>query len=166
MFSRWSYLGLPWALFFWIFPFRAKICSFHPKNAQFERTRSIAKWFWCVSAHFRSFPADFRETTCKSRFPLIYSFSAKNLKRANKCPGAPKSDQMEDPGMRNSGWCRTTALETNITAPLVATPSWSIRKESPGWSPARCPAHRVRSPKGRCRFPPTRRAGHCTSPGA
>ena len=47
----------------------------------------------------RRFPLIFWDTTCKSRCPLIFSFSAQNLKRAKKMPRAPKSDQMEDPGL-------------------------------------------------------------------
>ena len=60
------------------FPFRAKVTLISPKHAQLERTRSIGKWLWCVSAIVRSFPAnpaDVRSQKfpnhAKSRFPLI-----------------------------------------------------------------------------------------------
>ena len=49
-----------------------------------------------ISAHF---PEEHLPNYAKSRFPLILCFSAQNLKRARTMPRAPKSDQMEDPGM-------------------------------------------------------------------
>ena len=88
--------------FFLDFPVSSK------NNAHFIQKRSIrnktrVRTFPLISRRFplisRRFPLIFWDTTCKSRFPLIFSFSAQNLKRAKKMPRAPKSDQMEDPGM-------------------------------------------------------------------
>ena len=69
------------------------------KNAQSERKHSIGKLFFfpAISAHF---PEEHLPNYAKSIFPLMFCFSAQNLKRARKMPRAPKSDQMEDPGMR------------------------------------------------------------------
>ena len=96
--------------FFLDFPVSSK------NNAHFIQKRSIrnktlnwkvvlvrVRTFPLISRRFplisRRFPLIFWDTTCKSRFPLIFSFSAQNLKRAKKMPRAPKSDQMEDPGL-------------------------------------------------------------------
>ena len=135
--------------FFWSFPFRAKITPISSKNAQLERNRSIGKWFWCVSAHFRSFPADFRS------FPADFrSFSGRqlakssqNLKRAKTMPRDLKSDQMEDPGMQSCSSietrtteqckCANSHCETAVTSVRVAPilePSMCARRFSK-WEP-------------------------------
>ena len=108
-----KYLGLPWALFSGFSRFEQKQRSFHPKtlnskeNTQLESVSGacphISAHFPPISAHFppisAHFPGDNLPNHAKSRFPLIFSFSAQNPKRAKKMPRAPKSDQMEDPGI-------------------------------------------------------------------
>ena len=85
-------------------------------SAHFIQKRSIRKktlnWnvvlvrvrtFPLISRRFplisRRFPLIFRDKSCQVKISAHFCFSAQNLKRSKRMPRAPKSDQLEDPGI-------------------------------------------------------------------